>query len=102
MSGHKEKAEIARQAIAYLVQTDLALRWEFQEADPPPEGIKSLVMPYLADGEIELTTSRLLRDYLVERLREEYPSIEERSGVGRDLARARPALRVVCGDGDDD
>jgi hypothetical protein len=97
-----DEAEIARQAIAYLVQTDLVLHWGFSEADPPSPEIMHLLMPYFADGEIELTTSELLCDYLVSRLREEYPSIEERSGVGRDLARARPALRVVCGDGDDD
>ena len=102
MSGHTNKADLARQAIDYLVQHDFVLHWGFSEADPPPEEIKRLLMPCFADGEIELTTSALLCDYLVSRLREEYPSIEERSGVGADLARARPALRVVCGDGDDD
>jgi hypothetical protein len=70
-----DEAEIARQAIAYLVQTDLALHWGFSEADPPSPEIMHLLMPYFADGEIELTTSALLCDYLVSRLREEYPPI---------------------------
>ncbi len=103
MSGcRKKRADLARQAIAYLARTDLVLHWGFSEADPPSPEIRCLLMPCFTDGEIEQTTSALLCDYLVSRLREEYPSIEERSGVGRDLARARPALRVVCGDGDDD
>ena len=65
MSGHK-KADLARRAIAYLARTDLALHWGFSEADPPSPEIRRLLMPYFADGEIEMTTSRLLQDYLVE------------------------------------
>ena len=61
---------MAQQAIDYLVQHDFVLRWEFPEADPPSPEIKRLVMSYLADGEIELTTSSLLCDYLVSGLRE--------------------------------
>ena len=57
-------------------------------------------MPYFADGEIEMTTSRLLQDYLVERLREEYLPRNEPSRSEHDCAPA--AFRVVCDDGDDD
>jgi hypothetical protein len=96
MSGRRGKrADLAQQAIEYLVEHDLWLRWDFPEADPPSPDIKRLVMSYLADGEIELTTSALLADYLVGRLREDYlPRNEPSRSPG-----SRPAAcRVVCGD----
>ena len=95
-----QRADLARQAIDYLVQTDLVLKWGFPEADPPPEGTKRLLAPYFSDGEIERTTSSLLCNYLVERLREDHGLTDTRMGrSGRDRA---PSCRVVCDDGDGD
>ena len=108
MGGHRkpraDKADLARQAIKYLVQTDLVLKWDFPEADQPPEEIRHLLTSYLADGEIERTTSSLLCDYLVGRLREDHLSMGKRSPPGQGHApwSRRAACRVVCGDGDDD
>ena len=66
------KADTAKQAIDWLAEHDLLLRWEIPEDDPPSPEVKRLVMLHLADGEIELTTSALLADYLASRLREDY------------------------------
>jgi len=66
------KADLAWQAIDYLVEHDLVLKWGFPEADPPSEEIRHLLMPYFANGEIERTTAGRLRDYLVECLEEDY------------------------------
>ena len=97
MSGRRGKrsgkADLARQAVEYLVQHDFVLKWDFDTTDPPSPEIQDLLVPYFSDGEIELTTSALLCDYLVSRLREDYLPTEGR--------RSHPAAcRVVCG-GDD-
>ena len=63
-----KKADLARRAIDYPARHDFTVRWEFSDDDPPPEGIRQLVMSYFGDGEIERTTAGLLRDYLLERL----------------------------------
>jgi hypothetical protein len=97
MSKNKaRRADLARQAIAYLSEHDVALAWDFSAIEPPPEGIRKLLAPYFADGEIELSTSRLLCDYLVSRLREDHLSTDDRSRSVQDHA---SACRVVCGDG---
>ncbi len=97
-----EKADLARQAIEYLAEHDLLLRWEIPEADPPSPEIKRLVMSYLADGEIELTTSALLADYLTSRLREDYlpPDVPIQSAHEPAPWSRRPTCRVVRGDDD--
>ena len=95
MSKNKaNRADLARQAIEYLTGHDFVLAWDFSATEPPPEGIRRLLAPYFADGEIELTTSGLLCDYLVSRLREDYPLTDDRSRSVRDHA---SACRVVCG-----
>jgi hypothetical protein len=81
----------AWQAIDYLVEHELVVRWEFPESDPPPEAIQRLLRPYCSDGEIAQTTAWLLSDFLVERLEEDFLAVDE----GGDHA---PVLRVVCGD----
>ena len=73
------KAELARQAIEYLAQHDLVLRWEIPEADPPPADVRRLIMSCLAEGEVDLTTSALLCEYLVTSLREDYLPVDEPS-----------------------
>ena len=51
--------DLAQRAIDYLVQTDLVLKWDFPEADPPSHGDKrASSRPYFCDGEIERTTLR--------------------------------------------
>jgi hypothetical protein len=72
------RADLARQAIDYLVEQDFVLAWDFSATEPPPEEIRQLLAPYFADGEIELTTSGLLCDYLVSRLRENHLLIDNR------------------------
>ena len=96
--GRNKKADLAWQAIDYLVEHDLVVRWNFPEADPPPEEVKRLIAPYFSDGEIERTTAGHLRDYLVERLEEEFLLMDERSQSSQDPC--RPVFRVVCGDDD--
>ena len=99
-----DKAQLAQRAIDYLVQTDLVVRWDFPDDDPPPEDIKRLLMSYFADGEIEVTTSELLCSYLVSGLREDYPSLDEPSRSAHDHAPSsprRPTCRLArCGDDD--
>jgi len=90
------KAELAWQAIDYLVEHDLVLKWGFPEADPPSEEIRHLLMPYFANGEIERTTAGRLRDYLVECLEEDYLLIADEP-TPRSHA---PVFRVVCDDND--
>jgi hypothetical protein len=93
------KADLAWQAIDYLVEHDLVVKWNFPEADPPPEEVKRLIAPYFSDGEIERTTAGHLRDYLVERLEEDYLLIaDERSQSSQDAH--GPVYRVVFGDDD--
>jgi hypothetical protein len=89
------RADLAGQAIEYPVEHDFVLAWEYSATEPPPEAIRKLLAPYFADGEIELTTSRLLCDYLVSRLREDYPLTDRQSRSVRDCA---SACRVVFGD----
>ncbi len=93
------KADLAWQAIDYLVEHDLVVKWNFSEADPPPEEIKRLIATYFSDGEIERTTAWHLRDYLLERLEEDHLLIaDERSQSSQDPH--RPVCRVVFGDDD--
>ena len=94
------KAELAWQAIDYLVEHDLVVKWTFPEADPPSEEIRHLLMPYFANGEIERTTAWRLRDYLVECLEEDFLLVDERSQSSqvRSASRRSPVFRVVCGD----
>ena len=97
MSGRRgkrpDKADLARQAVEYLVQHDFVLKWDYDTTDPPSPAIRDLFAPYFSDGEIERTTSELLANYLVSRLREDYLPTEGR--------RSRPAAcRVVWGDDD--
>jgi hypothetical protein len=95
-----EKAELAWQAIDYLVEHDLVVKWTFPEADPPSEEIRKLIAPYFSDGEIERTTAGHLRDYLVERLEEDHLLVDEWSQSSQDHSASRrsPVFRVVCGD----
>ena len=99
-----DKARLARQAIDYLVQHDLVVRWHFPEADPPPEEIKRLLTSYFTDGEIEATTSELLSNYLVTGLREDYLPMDEPSRSAHDRSPSsprRPTCRLArCGDDD--
>ena len=97
-SRRANKADVAWQAIDYLVEHDLVVKWTFPEADPPPEEIRLLLMPYFANGEIERTTAWHLRDYLVECLEDEFLLMDERSQSSQDPC--RPVFRVVCGDDD--
>ena len=94
------EADLAKRAIDYLVQHDLMLRWDIPDTDPPPADVKRLVMGYLADGDIELTTSALLAEYLMSRLREEYlpPDAPSRSAHEPAPWSHRPTCRVVSGD----
>ena len=98
----KNKADLAQRAIDYLVQHDLWLRWEIPEDDPPPAEVKRLIMSHLAEGEIELTTSALLGDYLVRRLTEDCLPMEEPSRSAHAYApwSPRPTCRVVRPDDD--
>jgi len=91
------RAELARQAIEYLVEHDFVLTWDFSATEPPPEEIRQLLAPYFVDGEIELTTSRLLCDYLVSRLHEDHLPMDNRSRSVRD--RASACCVVCCDDG---
>jgi hypothetical protein len=88
-----EKAELAWQAIDYLVEHDLVLKWNFPEADPPPEEVRLLIAPYFSDGEIEMTAAWLLSDFLIERLENDCLLIAD-SQSSQDPYRPR----VVCGD----
>ena len=90
-----EKAELAWQAIDYLVEHDFTLKWEFDAADPPPEEIRLLIAPYFSDGEIEMTAAWLLSDFLIERLENDCLLITDSQSSQDPL---RP--RVVCGDDD--
>jgi hypothetical protein len=94
------KPDLAQQAIDYLVQHDLMLRWEIPEADPPPPDIKRLVMRYLAEGEIELTTSELLANYLIGRLRDDCLPLDAPNRSAHDPASLSriPSCRVVRDD----
>ena len=92
------KAELAWQAIDYLVEHDLVVKWDFDAADPPPEDVKRLIAPYFTNGEIERTTAWHLRDYLVECLEDEFLLMDERSQSSQDPC--RPVFRVVCDDND--
>ncbi|MGO9108574.1 MAG: hypothetical protein ACLP9L_05010 [Thermoguttaceae bacterium] len=94
-SKRAEKAELAWQAIDYLVEHDLVLKWDFPEADPPPEEIRKLIAPYFSDGEIEMTAAWLLSDFLIERLENDCLLIRD-SQSSQDPHRPR----VVCGDDD--
>jgi hypothetical protein len=99
MSSRKkaDKADLARQAVKYLEEHDLVFRWDFPQADPPPEEIKKLIMPYFSDGEIERTTSGFLCDYLIERLEEDWLA----DGQAPAPWSRPPFFRVVCCDDDD-
>lgn len=88
-----EKAELAWQAIDYLVEHDLVVEWTFPEADPPSEEIRKLIAPYFSDGEIEMTAAWLLSDFLIERLENDCLLIPDSQSSQDPL---RP--RVVCGD----
>jgi len=90
------KAELAWQAIDYLVEHDLVVKWDFDAADPPPEDVKRLIAPYFTNGEIERTTAWHLRDYLVECLEEDHLLIADEP-TPRSHA---PVFRVVCDDND--
>ena len=94
------RADLAGQAIEYLTGHDFVLTWDFYATEPPPEEIRQLLAPYFADGEIELTTSGLLREYLASRLCEDHRlSMDKQSRSVRDRTPlSRPACRVVCGD----
>ena len=101
MSSRKkpDKADLARQAIDYLLEHDLALKWDFPQADPPPEEIRRLIASYFDDGEIELDMALYLGDYLVERLEEDYLPMDNQSHHAP-WSRRPPVCRIVCGDGD--
>lgn len=93
-----DKADIVQQAIDYVATTDLVLKWDFPEADPPSPEIASLLKSFFDDGEIERTTSALLCDYLVNCLQEDYLLGDKPSQSGQDHA---PVCRVVCDDDDE-
>ena len=90
-----EKTELAWQAIDYLVEHDLVIKWTFPETDPPSEEIRKLIAPYFSDGEIEMTAAWLLSDFLIERLENDCLLITD-SQLSQDPHRPR----VVCGDDD--
>ena len=90
------KADLAWQAIDYLVEHDLVVKWSFPEAEPPSEEVKRLIAPYFSDGEIERTTAGHLRDYLVERLEEDHLLIADEPTPWSH----RPVCHVVFGDDD--
>ena len=92
--------DLAHEAIDYLVQHDLVLHWDFPQAAPPSQEIQNLLKPYLADGEIERTTSSLLCDYLVSRLREDHLAADAPCKPWHDRTPPprQPTCRVVCGD----
>jgi len=99
MSGSRnsraDKPDLARRAIDYLEQHDLALKWDFPQSDPPPDEIRHLLASYFDDGEIELDMAWFLSDFLVARLEEDYLVVaDERSQSSQDPH--RPV--VVCGD----
>jgi len=95
-----DEPDIAKRAIAYLDRHGLVFKWEFPQADPPSDEIRDLLKSYFADGEIERTTAGHLRDYLVERLSEDYLADEGSHCAPR--SRCPPVCRVVCYNGDDD
>ena len=89
----------ANRAIRYLVEHDLMVKWDFPDDDPPPDGIRQLLMSYFSDGEIERTTAGLLRDFLVSRLREDHRlPMDERRQSGRTPLSRSLACRVVRDD----
>ena len=88
-----KKAELAWQAIDYLLEHDLVVKWTFPEADPPPEEIRLLIAPYFSDGEIEMTAAWLLSDFLIERLENDCLLITD-SQSSQDAH----CPRVVCSD----
>ena len=96
MSGKREanQAELAWQAIDYLAEHELVVRWEFPEADPPPEAIRRLIAACFADDEIEMTTAWLLSDYLVARLEEDYLAVADEKSENH----ASPCRIACCGD----
>ena len=98
-SRRANKADLAWQAIDYLVEHDLVVKWSFPEADPPSEEIRHLLMPYFANGEIERTTAGRLRDYLVECLEEDFLLIANEASQSSQDAH-RPVCHVVFGDDD--
>jgi hypothetical protein len=95
-----DKAALARKAVRYLAQTDLKLKWEFSEDDPPPPEVADLIAGYFSDGEIEATTGSLLCDYLITRLKQDYlPQDEPSRSAPNRIPKSYPAVcRVVCGD----
>ncbi|MGO9109099.1 MAG: hypothetical protein ACLP9L_07700 [Thermoguttaceae bacterium] len=106
MSGSRKRrankaAQEAWQAIDYLVEHELVVRWEFPESDPPPEAIKRLLKPYFADGEIERGTAWHLRDYLVERLEEDFLAVADERSQNH-APWSRPVCRIVCCGDDED
>jgi hypothetical protein len=99
MSRKRSKnAALVKQAVDYLSSHDFALTWDFSATDPPSQAIRRLVTPYFADGEIEVTTSNLVSEYLVRRLREDHLPMDTRRRSGRDPWSRRPTCRVVCDD----
>ena len=96
-SKRAEKAELAWQAIDYLLEHDFKLKWEFDAADPPSDEIRRLIASYFSNGEIEQDMAWYLSDYLIERLEDDYLAVaDERSQSSQDPHRPR----VVCGDDD--
>ncbi len=95
-SGKKaDTADLARQAIKYLEEHDLVLKWHFPGANPPPDQVKRLIMSYFSDGEIERTTAGFVGDYLIERLDEDCLADGQAPAP---WSRRPPVFRVVCCD----
>jgi hypothetical protein len=94
-----DKADLARQAVKYLEEHDLVLKWDFPLDAPPPAEIRRLIMPYFSDGEIERTTSGFLCDYLIERLDEDFLADGQAPAP---WSRRPPECRIVCYTGDDE
>ena len=86
-------SELACRAIAYLLEHDLVLKWDYPEADPPPEEIRLLIAPFFSDGEVELDMAWFLSDYLIAMLEKDSLRIPD-SQSSQDPHRPR----VVCGE----
>jgi hypothetical protein len=93
-----DTALLARWAISYLKNHAFALKWAFDDADPPPDKIKPLLAQYFAGGEIERTTARLLRGYLIEQLTKDY--LTKADEQNHAPSSRRPVFRMVGGDDD--
>ena len=99
------KADLAKRAIKYLDQNALVFQWDFPQVAPPSDEIRDLLKSYFSNGEIEWTTAGHLRNYLIDRLEEDFLfEADARGQSGQDHApwSGPPVFRIVCCDGDDD